>query len=228
MTVQQLELDLWNVISSARQTPEEANLVMMFNVLDQTLVDLDTYSQLRISGDAVCQIADLFCDRTNILFAELQAKSTDEGPIMPNDAFDRYVRQSMVIDLEQFLEPLQPLPRKVSERDKESNSLVGDVDKEVLLQALEQDLKDNVEPFKLLSLEEELEQVISTAHGESVSEWVEAIAAYLSDNETPIRLTRLQQALKLPMVEVWLGLLLGGFCLEQRGGFYDSREIWIS
>jgi len=228
LTVQQLELDLWNVLSSARQAPEEANLVMVFQVLDQTLADLDTYSQLRISGDAVCQIANLFCDRTNILFAELQAKSTNEGPIMPNDAFDRYVRQSMVVDLEQFLEPLQPFPRKVSERDKESNSLAGDVDKEVLLQALEQDLKDCMEPVQVLSLEKELEQVISTAHGENVSEWVEAIAAYLSDHESPIRLTRLQQALKLPMVEVWLGLLLGGFRLEQRGGFYESREIWIS
>jgi len=208
LTVQQLELDLWNVISSARQAPEEANLLMVFHVLDRTLADLDTDSQLRISGDAVCQITDLFCDRTHILFAELQAKSTDEGPMMPNDAFDRYVRQSMVVDLDQFLEPLQTLPRKVSEREQGGDSLVENVDKE--------------------GLEEELEQVISTAHGENVSEWVEAIAAYLSDHESPIRLTRLQQALKLPMVEVWLGLLLGGFRLEQRGGFYESREIWIS
>lgn len=228
MTVQQLELDLWNVISSARQAPEEANLLMVFHVLDRTLADLDTDSQLRISGDAVCQITDLFCDRTHILFAELQAKSTDEGPMMPNDAFDRYVRQLMVVDLDQFLEPLQPLPRKVSEREQGGDSLVENVDKEVLLQALAQDLKDHVEPVKLLSLEEELAEVISTAHGESVSAWVEAIADYLSDHESPIRLTRLQQALKLPMVEVWLGLLLGGFCLEQRGGFYESREIWIS
>ncbi|MEH2126758.1 hypothetical protein [Nostoc sp.] len=40
-------------------------------------------------------------------------------------------------------------------------------------------------------------------------------------------MTKLQQGLKMPMVEVWLGLLLGGFTLEQRGDFYNSRNIWV-
>lgn len=224
MAVKQLELDLWNAISSARQAPEEANLLMVFNVLDQTLVDLDTYSQLRISGDAVCQIADLFCDRTNLLFAELQAKSTEEGPIMPDDAFDRYVRQSMMVDLEQFLEPLEALPRKVVERHQDSNSVVGNVDKEVLLQVLEEDLDQE----KLLSVEEEFDQVIGTAHVENVSAWIDAIKLCLDEHTSPIRLTDLQKVLQLPMVEIWLGLLLGNFHLDQRGRFYDSHEIWVS
>lgn len=224
MAVKQLELDLWSAISSARQAPEEANLLMVFNVLDQTLIDLDTYSQLRISGDAVCQIADLFCDRTNFLFAELQAKSTEEGPMMPNDAFERYVRQSMIVDFDQFLEPLEPLPRKVVERHQDSNSIVGNVDKEVLLQILEQDLDQE----NLLSIEEEFEQVIGTAHGENVSAWIEAINRGLAENNAPIRLMDLQKSLQLPIVEVWLGLLLGNFHLDQRGGFYESYEIWVS
>ena len=42
-----------------------------------------------------------------------------------------------------------------------------------------------------------------------------------------MRLMDLQKALKLPIVEIWLGLLLGDFKLEQRGHFYDSSEIWI-
>jgi hypothetical protein len=45
-------LDLWDVISTARQTPEDANLPMVFQLLDFTLVDLDTRSQLRITGEA--------------------------------------------------------------------------------------------------------------------------------------------------------------------------------
>jgi hypothetical protein len=35
-------------------------------------------------------------------------------PIMADDAFDRYVRQSMVVDFEQFIEPLQSLPSRPS------------------------------------------------------------------------------------------------------------------
>jgi len=38
----------------------------------------------------------------------------------------------------------------------------------------------------------------------------------------------LQKSLKLPIVEIWLGLLLGDFKLEQREDFYDPNGIWVS
>jgi len=220
MKVKQLELDLWDVISAARQAPEDANLPMVFELLDLTLVDLDTRSQLRIAGEAVCQIADLFCDRSSFLFEELHSRAVNGDPIMADDAFDRYVRQYMVVDFDQFIEPLQSLPRKIPEHTKHGNSMVGAIDKEVLIQSLEQE--------SLLGFEEKFEQAISTAHAEDVSAWVEAIVHGIANNSSPIRLLDLQKALKLPIVEIWLGLLLGDFKLEQRGGFYDSNKIWIS
>ena len=220
MKVKQLELDLWDVISTARQTPEDANFLMVFKLLDLTLVDLDTRSQLRVAGEAVCQIADLFSDRSNYLFEELHSRAVKGEPIMADDAFDSYVRQSMVVDFEQFIEPLQSLPRKIPEPTKHGNSIVGAIDKEVLIQALEQE--------SLLSVAEEFERAISTAHAEDVSAWVEAIAQCITNNSHPICLKDLQAALSLPIVEIWLGLLLGDFKLEQRENFYDSNGIWIS
>jgi hypothetical protein len=193
---------------------------MVFKLLDLTLVDLDTRSQLRIAGEAVCQIADLFCDRSNFLFEELHSRAVNGEPIMADDVFDRYVRQSIVVDFEQFIEPLQSLPRKIPEPTKHGNSMVGAIDKEVLIQALEEE--------SLLSLEEEFERAISTAHAEDISAWVEVIAQCITDNSYPIRLMDLQKAVQLPIIETWLGLLLGDFNLEQRGEFYDSSGIWIT
>ncbi|NUN67436.1 hypothetical protein HCU40_22695 (plasmid) [Pseudanabaena biceps] len=141
-------------------------------------------------------------------------------PIMADDAFDRYVRQSMVVDFDQFIEPLPSLPRKNPEQTKHGNSMVGAIDKEVLIQALEQE--------SLLSVEEEFERAISTAHAEDVSSWIEAIAQCIASNFSPMCLIDLQAGLPLPIVEIWLGLLLGDFKLEQRGSFYDSKEIWVS
>jgi hypothetical protein len=126
----------------------------------------------------------------------------------------------MVVDFEQFIEPLPSLPREIPEQAKNGNSIVGAIDKEVLIQALEQE--------SLLSVEEEFERAISTAHAENVSAWIEAIAYCIANNSSPIRLLDLQSALKFPIVEIWLGLLLGDFKLEQRGNFYESNEIWIS
>ncbi|MDB9317134.1 MULTISPECIES: hypothetical protein [Cyanophyceae] len=54
-----------------------------------------------------------------------------------------------------------------------------------------------------------------------------AIANHLTQVQGEISLTKLQRMLRMPMVEVWLGLLLGGFVLEQRGDFYHSQNIWI-
>jgi hypothetical protein len=126
----------------------------------------------------------------------------------------------MVVDFDQFIEPLQSLPRKIPEQTKHGNSMVGAIDKKVLIQSLEQE--------SLLSFEEEFERAISTAHTENVSDWIEAIAHCITNNSHPICLKDLQMTLKLPTVEIWLGLLLGDFKLEQRGNFYDSNEIWIS
>jgi len=37
-----------------------------------------------------------------------------------------------------------------------------------------------------------------------------------------------QQGLGMPVVEVWLGLLLGGqYEFNQSGDFYDPRGIWV-
>ena len=219
MKVKQLELDLWDVLSTARQTPEDANLPMMFKLLDLTLFDLDTRSQLRIAGEAVCQITNLFCGRSSFLFEELHSRTANGEPIMADDAFDRYVRQSMVVDFDQFIEQLQSLPRKSPEQAKSINSVVAEIDKEVLIQSLEQE--------SLLSFEEEFEQAINTAHAEDVSAWVGAIAYSLKINASPMRLLALHDSLQLPIVEIWLGLLLGNFKLEQKGTFYNSNEIWI-
>ncbi len=220
MQVKQLELNLWEAIASASQSPEDANLPMVLKLLDLTLVDLDTRAQLRVAGDAVGQITDLFCDRSNLCFEQLQTRANLGEPVMSDHAFDRHVRQSVVVDFEQFIQRLEALPRKSPEKVKDGNSVVSAVDKEILLQVLEQE--------HLLSLEEELDLALSIAHTEDVSAWIEAITVCLKNNSSPLRLMDLKKALKLPVIEIWLGLLLGNFKLEQQGYFYDSSEIWIS
>jgi hypothetical protein len=72
-----------------------------------------------------------------------------------------------------------------------------------------------------------VEDVHRLAGDEDVDKWRGAIAQYLVQVKDEIALTKLQRKLKMPMVEVWLGLLLGGFVLEQRGEFYDNGNIWV-
>ncbi|MBD2303814.1 hypothetical protein H6G80_30175 [Nostoc sp. FACHB-87] len=73
-----------------------------------------------------------------------------------------------------------------------------------------------------------VEDVHRLAGDEDVQKWTRAIGVYLEQTKSEITLTLLQQKLKMPMVEVWLGLLLGGFTLEQRGDFYESENVWVT
>ena len=40
--------------------------------------------------------------------------------------------------------------------------------------------------------------------------------------------TRIEKQLKMPLIEVWIAALLGGFQMEQRGSFYQTQEVWVN
>jgi hypothetical protein len=69
-------------------------------------------------------------------------------------------------------------------------------------------------------------RALAVSHAENVSDWVKAVAG--KQRETPQRLVDIQQQLQMPMVEVWIAALLGGFPMEQRGSFYQTQEVWVS
>ena len=60
----------------------------------------------------------------------------------------------------------------------------------------------------------------------AISDWVKALAAKQVDSAQ--RLVDLQQQLGMPLIEVWIAALLGGFTMEQRGSFYQTQEVWVS
>jgi len=86
---------------------------------------------------------------------------------------------------------------------------------------------DQVAADQALNEAQMAEQIRDLAHGEHVEEWSRAIAQYLQHLSSKIRLPDLQQALEMPMVELWLGLLMGAYSLDQQGEFYDSQNLWI-
>ncbi|MBD3881865.1 hypothetical protein IFO70_08875 [Phormidium tenue FACHB-886] len=233
------EISLWNILEVATQMPEEADLGQLWQALEAVLTGLNSAEQLRVVAEAIAQITALFQERSSLVFEDLQANTADEGPVMPVDAFDRYVRQTMAVDFERFIEPLPGLPRKPPERQQQTDgeeSVVGVVEKEVLLEVLE----------AVLDPQEAFEQAMAIAHDEEVSVWAGVIADYLSQQQGDrVCLEELRQALPLSLIEIWLGLLLGGFSLwaeaatahnavsqvsqplfRQPGYFYPT-EIWV-
>ena len=73
---------------------------------------------------------------------------------------------------------------------------------------------------------EQPEEVLKVLEEEDVSAWVSDISAYLQRSSGMVPIAELMLELQLSLVPIWLGMLLGGFQFEQRGGFYD-QNVWI-
>lgn len=225
--VEQLELGLWEVLKQATIAPEEADLRQLLDGLDAALLELNTVEQLQVAAEAIAQIAQVFCDRSTLAFEELEATNSDAGPVMAEGAFDRYVRQSMEVDFEQFIESLASLPRKAPERQSicvEYDSVVGELNQVAVLQALDEQMSQHPGLTEI----EVFNRAMEMAHDEDISSWVGAIAQWMEKYQTlAIPLVQLQQSIGMPLIQLWLALLLGGYEIEQRGEFYETEQIWV-
>ena len=223
--MRQLELDLWGTLKEAATFPELAELEQLWITLELTLEPLDTLRQLRVAGEAIAQIVSIVQQRSLLTLEEIDSLMQDSEPVVPADFFDRFVRQSMHVDFDQFVEPPAPLPRKPDCRQPPSfpndgRSIVAIIDKAALLEVLDP------EPFDEATKTKVLEDI---SHHEEISAWVKAIAQLMEQryNSETVSLKHLQQALGMPLIELWLGMLIGGqdqYKWEQHGEFYGDPD----
>jgi hypothetical protein len=213
-TVEQLELQLWKTIQQAHAAPQEADLGVLWNKLERTIFGRELKAQLEVSAEAILQLAGLVQERSKARFEELVARHSDEGPVMPADAFDRYVRQSMEVDFDQFIEPFERKEHDYPD-SRALFSVVAEVNKAELLESLED--KCLVE-----GLMEELE------YDEDIAAWSAEIRGWLEQKQVQTAaIIQLQHETGLSLVRLWLAGLLGGFEMQQDQGFYDADGVIV-
>jgi hypothetical protein len=225
VVVKQLELDLWTILQAANSDPIAAEFSPIWLALDQVLPNLGIVEQLKTAANTIGQVADIFQVQAGVIFEELDATATNDGPRMAADAFDKYVRQYMSIEFEDYIEAPAALPRSartVKEVEAEFYSVAESVEKDLLLEVLHDEI--------VLTEAEAHAEALSVAHGEDISLWIEAIRVELSMVEGTIELAQLRSRLNLHFIELWLGLLLGGYGLSRAEGeadFYSPIGILV-
>jgi hypothetical protein len=208
-------------------TWETVNLQAAWRSLDDAIQHLDTPQQIQVVGSAIEHLVELFVASSEQVFEELDATLTQDGPQMTIEQFLPYVRQGMEINFSQFVGgfdhntargPYAPRMPGLTEVE-DDYTVVATVDPGTLADAVE-----GLESVQDLDLEAALE----LAHIEDVEAWAQAISAYFEAAEVEsVSLRVLQQSISLPWIEVWLGLLLGGYRLERRGEDFYAGEIWV-
>jgi hypothetical protein len=222
--VKQLELDLWAVLQEASSDPLAAEFNPIWQALDQVLPELAIVEQLQTAAVTISQVADIFQVQAESVFEELDATATQDGPRMSADAFDRYVRQYMAIDFADYIEEPESLPRakRTTQETDGFYTIVATVEKTELLEVLHEEIE--------LTEAEAHAEALSVAHGEDVMAWIEAIREQLG--EETIALEVLRSRLGMAFIELWLGLLLGGYGLSraeevEEEAFYSEIGILV-
>lgn len=222
MSMHPQELDLWQELKDALAVPQSADLKRLCQLLDWAIAQLPEQQQLDAAGQAIEQIAAVYTLKAEWLMTawEMTHEITETSlPVLTSELIDGWIRQSMSIDLDAVVEQSISKCKQRSPKPQPTDSIAVDVDQASLLEMLNQ-----------MELEPDPEQMVrQLAEEEDPIQWSAAIMQWLQthDVKQSVCLVDLYQELKMPLVEVWIGLLLGGFELEQHGHFYDLPGVQV-
>jgi len=218
MNFRQLELELNLALEDAAATPALADLQRLWAQIEPALEQLPIQEQLRLGSEVIEQLAGIYQAKANYWLEDWENTYDPQDPAFSGDWLQGFVRQSQHLDLSELTAPIQRRPRQPQEAQQtDQDSVVGEVPKANVLNMLDQ-----------VDLEVQKETALAVAHEERIQDWVSEIHHWFDQHPQPLPLRQLQQQLGWPLVQLWLSLLLGGFCLEPIGEHFYSAGILIS
>ena len=218
-TTTQLELSLWQDLEAAINAPETADIKILFQELERVVAEVPEDQRLLLAGDAIAYIVEIYVKKANLILDSLEDRDTCVGPLLTEDFLSGLMRQSMTIDLSDLMENLfeKPTTTKPLSQETDEGYHTDSQDKKKVKAIADEAGHD----AKSLMLE--------LAGKEDVPAWATAISRWLAARSSTesVSLLQLQQELGMPLVEVWLGMLLGGqdqYEWEQHGDFYGYPD----
>lgn len=216
-TFKQLELDLWGDLKTALDEPETANFQQLWQELERAIAPMGNYQQLQVAAEATSQIVEIYVSRANGIFDSLEVTDNSDGPVLDDDFLSGLMRQFMSIDLSDMMEEFS---LDVEDSPVIFGSVVVEIDRKAA-RALAR--KARAEVRKALK---------ALAEQENIPQWQSVIASWMQQHQgEKVSLWQLQQALGMPLVEIWLGLLHSPTLYQwdgQEGNFYrEARDIWF-
>ena len=225
-TYKQLELDLWGDLKTALTQPESADMKLLWHSLEDAIAQArpvtgfahqDSNEQLLVAGDAITQIVEVYVKRAKSILDSLEVMDNSEGPILDEDFLSGLMRQSMTLDLsglmEEFVFETESSPALVSS----VVSVKGRKEAKAIARKARAAMRKALKKL---------------AEQENIPLWQSAIARWINQHQSEkVSLLQLQQALGMPLVEVWLGLLHSPtpYQWDDTGEFYkEVRDILLT
>ncbi len=217
----QLELNLWQQLADAQQSPQAVNWQQLCLAFDEAIDRTPVGLRLATAADAIAEMADIFAARADEFFNGWhRQRVAHEGPIIDDDLFAEFVRQSFHLDLDGLVGEPELYVRSASEKSHdEIESVVGEVSKETALLLAGAELEP--EPT-----------IIVQPYDENVGEWAKAIALWMHQQKLErVGFVELLDGVGFPVVKGWLAVLLDeGFAMDRLEGndFYRNSGILVA
>lgn len=199
-----LQLSLWDLLAEATRVPLDTELWMLLDDLDEAISDLSIDQQIFVAGEGLARVGKIVGLRAETYLQEINyLLHPEQEPVMSLDAFDQYVRQSMVVDLDQFCAaPEWP-----------------EVERGYVRSVVEPMSEEEVRAVVVAAIhDEEPESPFALAHDEDIGGWSSRIEDCLMACGGSMGFCSIVEVTGLAPVEVWLGLLLGSGCFVERCG----------
>ena len=189
---------------------------MLWQGLEEAIAHSDSNEQLLVAGDAIAQIVEVYVKRAKSILDSLEATDSNDGPVLDEDFLSGLMRQSMSLDLSDLMEEF------VFETES-SPALVGSV-----VSVIDRKEAKAIARKARAAMRKAL---LDLAEKENIPKWQNAIALWIGQQGgEKASLLQIQQALGMPLVEVWLGLLHSPtpYQWDRQGEFYrEARDFWI-
>jgi hypothetical protein len=219
MPILQLELNLWQQLTEAQQSPQAVDWRQLCLAFDEAIDRTPVGKRLAAAADVIERMADVLAARASA-WAEDWYRQPGDGPVLDEDLFSEFVRQSFSLDLSDLVEVPELYVRSASEKSHEdTESVVGEVTKETALLLAGAEL----EPADLMD---------GLEYDENVGEWAKAIAFWMQQQKLErVGFMELLDGVGYPVVKGWLAVLLDeGFEMDrlEDSDFYRSSGILVA
>jgi hypothetical protein len=197
-------------IRAAIQEPETADVWMLWDAMVASVLGLDTRIQLGLVGEGFLRIAEVVERRAAVFLVRSELEGQE--PMMPEDAFSRFVRQFMDVDFSSFVEEVG---RK--EHDYPDSRVIFSGSEAEDLDAWLEDVSTVNE-----------EDVESLEHDEDVKAWADVVRGWVRQQGRTVSIGEVTDATNLSASRVWIAGLLNSFEFEKKIDFYSPDRLILS
>jgi hypothetical protein len=224
MTVIQLQLNLWDQLAQAQRSPQDANWHQLCLAFDTAMLTLQESDQtpvglrLATAADAIGQMAEVLAARADEFFSTWRRVSED-GPILDEDLFAEFVRQSFHLELDGLVGVPELYIRNALEK------VHGDGESVVEYRGKDEVLAE-LESFVGEEREGEIEAL---EYDEDVGAWAFLVREWMEiKGVDSVSISEVVDATQLSAVKVWIAGLLCDFELYQAKEFYSLEGLILN